>query len=109
MSNLVEIKKLCHTYKLVLLGSSSVGKSSIAIRAVNGSFNETNEPTIGAAFFTKTIDTGDNVVKFEIWDTAGQERYLSLAPLYYRGANVIFIVYDSTNYESFKKCKFYKY
>ena len=72
-------------FKLVLLGESAVGKSSMALRFVNGRFSEFQENTIGAAYLTKTVFIDDDAVKFEIWDTAGQERYHSLAPMYYRG------------------------
>ena len=47
-----------------------------------------------AAFLTQTVVVDDTTVKFEIWDTAGQERYHSLAPMYYRGAQVAIVVYD---------------
>lgn len=61
-------------FKLVLLGESAVGKSSLVLRFVKGQFHEYQESTIGAAFLTQTICIEDTVVKFEIWDTAGQER-----------------------------------
>lgn len=93
--------------KLVLLGESAVGKSSIALQFVKSQFNEYQETTIGAAFLTQTIACGDppKSVKFEIWDTAGQERYHSLAPMYYRGAQAAIIVYDITNMDSFKRAQ----
>ena len=71
-------------FKLVLLGESAVGKSSLVLRFVKGQFHEFQESTIGAAFLTQTLCLDDTTVKFEIWDTAGQERYHSLAPMYYR-------------------------
>lgn len=92
-------------YKVVFLGESSVGKSSIVIRFVRNEFLEVQEPTIGAAFFTKSIMLDKGNIKMEIWDTAGQERYRSLAPMYYRGAKVAFVVYDITNKDSFLKAK----
>ena len=73
-------------FKLVLLGDSAVGKSSLVLRFVRGQFFEYQESTIGAAFLTQTVALNDTTVKFEIWDTAGQERFASLAPMYYRGA-----------------------
>lgn len=76
--------KICQ-FKLVLLGESAVGKSSLVLRFVKGQFHEYQESTIGAAFLTQTVCLDDTTVKFEIWDTAGQERYHSLAPMYYRG------------------------
>jgi len=97
-------------FKLVLLGDSAVGKSSLVLRFVRGQFSEYQESTIGgktlsyffqlifvAAFLTQTVALNDITVKFEIWDTAGQERYHSLAPMYYRGAAAAIVVYDITN------------
>jgi len=92
-------------FKLVLLGDTSVGKSSIVIRFVKGQFSEFQESTIGAAFLTQTVPLNDCTVKFEIWDTAGQERYHSLAPMYYRGAAAAVIVYDITSQETFSRAK----
>lgn len=65
--------KICQ-FKLVLLGESAVGKSSLVLRFVKGQFHEYQESTIGAAFLTQTVCIDDTTVKFEIWDTAGQER-----------------------------------
>ncbi|ODV68360.1 ras-domain-containing protein [Hyphopichia burtonii NRRL Y-1933] len=96
-------------YKLVLLGDSSVGKTSIVHRFVTNSFNQHTSNTIGAAFITKEFSSSLNSkkrLKFEIWDTAGQERYRSLTPMYYRNAKVALIVYDLNNFDdSFEKAK----
>eukprot|EP00762_Andalucia_godoyi_P006181 ANDGO_01709.mRNA.1 Ras-related protein Rab-5A len=94
-----------YTYKLVLLGESAVGKSSLVLRFVRGQFFEYQESTIGAAFLTQTVPLPEFTVKFEIWDTAGQERYHSLAPMYYRGASAAIVVYDITNAESFVRAR----
>ncbi|KAK6622846.1 Ras- protein Rab-5C [Polyplax serrata] len=94
-----------HQFKLVLLGESAVGKSSLVLRFVKGQFHEFQESTIGAAFMTQTICDDDLTVKFEIWDTAGQERYHSLAPMYYRGAQAAIVVYDIQNVDTFGKAK----
>jgi len=96
--------KICQ-FKLVLLGESAVGKSSLVLRFVKGQFHEYQESTIGAAFLTQTVCLDDTTVKFEIWDTAGQERYHSLAPMYYRGAQAAIVVYDITNVDTFGKAK----
>ncbi|KAI3630890.1 hypothetical protein MIR68_003798 [Amoeboaphelidium protococcarum] len=92
-------------FKLVLLGESAVGKSSLVLRFVKGQFHEYQESTIGAAFLTQTVMLDDVTVKFEIWDTAGQERYHSLAPMYYRGAQAAVVVYDLTNADTFTRAK----
>ncbi|KAK4982589.1 GTP-binding protein of the rab/ypt [Elasticomyces elasticus] len=93
-------------FKLVLLGESAVGKSSLVLRFVKDQFDDYRESTIGAAFLTQTIALDDTTtVKFEIWDTAGQERYKSLAPMYYRNANCAVVVYDITQAASLDKAK----
>jgi len=93
-------------FKLVLLGESAVGKSSLVLRFVKDQFDDYRESTIGAAFLTQTISLDDTTtVKFEIWDTAGQERYKSLAPMYYRNANCAVVVYDITQAASLDKAK----
>jgi len=92
-------------FKLVLLGESAVGKSSLVLRFVKGQFTEYQESTIGAAFLTQTVFLNDTCLKFEIWDTAGQERYHSLAPMYYRGAHAAIVVYDITNRDSFERAQ----
>ena len=61
-------------FKMVLLGESAVGKSSLVLRFVKGQFHEYQESTIGAAFLTQTVNVDDTNVKLELWDTAGQER-----------------------------------
>mmetsp|Transcript_3031 Transcript_3031/g.4793 ORF Transcript_3031/g.4793 Transcript_3031/m.4793 type:complete len:194 (+) Transcript_3031:653-1234(+) len=94
-----------HHFKLVLLGDTAVGKSCLVVRFVRDEFFEFQEPTIGAAFLTQTVQLDDSTVKFEIWDTAGQERYRSLAPMYYRGAAAAIVVYDITNPDSFAGAK----
>ena len=98
------LNKICQ-FKVVLLGESAVGKSSLVLRFVKRQFSEFHETTIGAAFLTQTVQVDDTTVKFEIWDTAGQERYHSLAPMYYRGAQAALIVYDITAKDSFLKAQ----
>ncbi|KAK0554618.1 GTP-binding protein of the rab/ypt [Tilletia horrida] len=86
-----------YQFKLVLLGESAVGKSSLVLRYVKDQFDDYRESTIGAAFLTQTLSLDpQTTIKFEIWDTAGQERYKSLAPMYYRNANCAVVVYDIT-------------
>ncbi|KAG2205694.1 ras family-domain-containing protein [Mucor mucedo] len=91
--------------KLVLLGESAVGKSSLVLRFVNRDYVENREPTIGAAFLTQKCATDDRTIKFEIWDTAGQERFHSLAPMYYRNSQAAIVVYDITKATTLDKAK----
>ena len=97
--------KPSYTHKLVFLGESSVGKSSIVTRHIRNTFTDDQCSTIGASFFTSRIKLDDCTIRFDIWDTAGQERYHSLAPLYYRNASVIFVVFDVTCNSSFAQAK----
>ncbi len=63
-------------FKMVLLGESAVGKSSLALRFAKGQYHDNAESTIGAAFITHTLQIDqERSVKIELWDTAGQERY----------------------------------
>ena len=92
-------------FKLVLLGESGVGKSSLAVRFAKGRFHEHHELTVGTAFLTKTLNLRDAAFKLEIWDTAGQEQYRSVAPMYYRKAKAAIIVYDITKRATFEHAK----
>lgn len=94
-----------HSFKMVILGESGVGKSSIAQRYVNGEFTGLNQPTLGALFLTKRIIQKDRIVKLEIWDTAGQERFHSLTHLYYKNASAAIVVFDITNKASFDRAQ----
>ncbi|KAJ3433925.1 ras-related protein rab-5c [Anaeramoeba flamelloides] len=91
--------------KIVFLGGSSVGKSSILLRFTNNQFQEGQEPNVGASFLTKELSIENLKYKLQIWDTAGQERYSSMAPMYYRSASGAIIVYDITDSESFITAK----
>ena len=95
-------------YKLVILGESSVGKTSLSIRFFSPEFHDHVHSTIGAVFQVKDITLEDGrSIRFEIWDTAGQERYRSVAPLYYRGASIAMVVYDITCISSFQNAKYW--
>uniref|UniRef100_UPI0037E8B771 ras-related protein Rab-17-like n=1 Tax=Semicossyphus pulcher TaxID=241346 RepID=UPI0037E8B771 len=86
--------------KMVLLGSSGVGKSSLAQRFAKNEFRNTS-PTVGCAYLTRLVHLTDVSLRFEIWDTAGQEKYHSVTPLYYRGAHAALLVYDISKMETF--------
>lgn len=71
--------------KIVLIGNSGVGKTSIAQRYLEGKFDPKNTNTVGASYFQKNIAFKDgSQLCLHIWDTAGGEKFQSLAPLYYR-------------------------
>ncbi|TMS06220.1 Ras-related protein Rab-17 [Larimichthys crocea] len=86
--------------KLVLLGSSGVGKSSLALRFSKDEFRRTS-PTVGCAYLTRVVHLSNVTLRLEIWDTAGQEKYHSVTPLYYRGAHAALLVYDISKRETF--------
>lgn len=91
--------------KVVLLGSSGVGKSSLMFRYVTQGWEEGIQSTLGAAFMDKQVIYNKRTLKYQIWDTAGQEKYAPLAQMYYRDCQVAILVYDCTNRESFNNLK----
>ncbi|CDW77976.1 rab small monomeric gtpase [Stylonychia lemnae] len=88
--------------KLVIIGDSGVGKTSLIQMFEHNKFNQAFKPTIGADFSNKEITLDDRVVTLQIWDTAGQERFQSLGSAFYRGADCCVLVYDVTNNMSFE-------
>ena len=88
-------------FKIILIGCSSVGKSSILQRYIQKIFNNSYSCTIGVDFFMKSIDVGDKSIKLQLWDTAGTEKFRSITTGYYRGANAAFVVFDLTSKPSF--------
>eukprot|EP00942_MAST-04A_sp_MAST-4A-sp1_P000550 g550.t1 len=91
------------TVKILLIGESSVGKSSLLIRFAEDSFSPELLSTVGIDYKIKTLEIKDKRVKMEIWDTAGQERFRTITTAYYRGATGIMLVYDVTSEKSFKQ------
>ena len=87
--------------KLLLIGNSSVGKSSLLFRFVENVWDDSFVPTIGVDFKLKTLEVNGKKVKLQIWDTAGQERFKNITASYYRGGNGVLVVYDITERESF--------
>ena len=91
-----------YLFKLLLIGNSSVGKSSLLFRFVENVWDDSFVPTIGVDFKLKTLEVNGKIVKLQIWDTAGQERFKNITASYYRGGNGVLVVYDITDRDSFE-------
>lgn len=92
--------------KLIIIGDTSVGKTSLVVRYTDGGFEpKTYLSTVGVDFKTKVIEIDGRSIKVQIWDTAGQERFKNITRAYYRGANGIILVYDVTSRETFDSVK----
>ena len=89
-------------FKVLLLGNSDVGKSSLLLRYVDSVWNDAFVPTIGVDFKVKTLTINEKKVKMQIWDTAGQERFRTVVSTYFRVAHGILLIYDVINRDSFK-------
>lgn len=85
-----------YTYKVMLLGDASVGKTSLTLRYISGFFLEDLKLTIGVDFYSKTTDFNGKKVKLQIWDFGGEERFRFLLSQYCKGANGAFFLYDIT-------------
>lgn len=94
-----------YLFKLLLVGDSGTGKSSILLRFVDNVYSEQYISTIGVDFKIKTLHLDSKIYKLQIWDTAGQERFKAITSSYYRGSHGIVIVYDITDQESFNNIK----
>ena len=97
--------------KVVLLGESGVGKTSIISQFTTNKFNPRCPTSVSAQFISKTVDFPElgQSIKFDIWDTIGQEKYRSLAKIFYKDAKVIILVYDITTEFSFNGLKEFWY
>jgi len=91
-----------YIFKILLVGNSAVGKSSLLMRFAEDLFSESFLPTIGVDFKIRTVEAAGSKVKLQMWDTAGQERFKSILNSYYKGAHGILLVFDITDKQSFK-------
>ena len=100
-----------NSYKVVLVGESGVGKTSITTYFMTNSFDDKLLATTAASFAQKSITIQEigKSLQFNIWDTAGQEIYRSLAKLFYTDTKAAILVYDITNKKSFEEIKKYWY
>eukprot|EP01065_Artemidia_motanka_P024278 TRINITY_DN2891_c3_g1_i1.p1 TRINITY_DN2891_c3_g1~~TRINITY_DN2891_c3_g1_i1.p1 ORF type:complete len:215 (+),score=27.31 TRINITY_DN2891_c3_g1_i1:96-740(+) len=92
-----------YMYKLVLLGDSGVGKSNLLKRFTQDEFEVHSKSTVGVEFAYRSVAVSGVQVRAQVWDTAGQERFRAVAPMYYRGAKGVVLVYDVTKRESFAR------
>ncbi|XP_005310208.1 ras-related protein Rab-3D [Trachemys scripta elegans] len=90
-----------YMFKLLIIGNSSVGKTSFLFRYADDSFTSAFVSTVGIDFKVKTVYRNEKRVKLQIWDTAGQERYRTITTAYYRGAMGFLLMYDIANQDSF--------
>lgn len=94
--------------KVIVLGDSGVGKTSILNRFVKQEFSQSYRATVGADFLFKEFNVDGKAVSLQLWDTAGQERFQSLGNAFYRGTDCCLLVFDITNAESFENISSWK-
>jgi Ras-related protein Rab-7A len=93
--------------KLVVVGDSNVGKTSVIQQFVNKRFTSDFKSTIGSDFASKQVSVDGQTINLQIWDTAGQERYRSLSTSYFKGCEAAFVVFDVTKEASFDHVSFW--
>ena len=92
-------------FKILLIGDSGVGKTSVIMRYTKNLFNEDYLNSIGVDFKSKDLYIEEKKIKLQIWDTAGQERFRTITSSYYRGAHAIAVVFDLTKRQSYDHVK----
>ena len=93
------------TLKILILGDTAVGKTSLSLKYVDGFFPENYISTIGVEYKIKLVELNGTKIILKIWDTCGQERYKSLARTFLKDADGILFVYDISNKQSFEHIK----
>ena len=93
--------------KLIILGESNVGKSSIIECFIKEKFNQNIRATVGLTYVSKEFNIDGTKIKYEIWDTVGQERFRGISKNYYNSAKIGLLVYDITSMNSFMEIKNY--
>ena len=94
-------------YKIMVLGESKVGKTSLIKRYTKDQFGGVYLTTVGMDFQDKIIEIEDKKVRLQVWDTAGQERFRNVTKSYFQSSHGLLVVYDITDKESFDKIKFW--
>lgn len=93
--------------KIILIGASGVGKTTISNWALTGSFNDNFMPTVGGNYISKEIKIESTTIKLQIWDTAGDEKYRSLIPMFYRDAKGAVLVYSICEKKTFQDISYF--
>ena len=93
------------SFKIILIGDSSVGKTSLLLRYCDGTFDADSISTIGIDRKCKYLKRDDKYIELNIWDTAGQERFKSIAKNSFKGADGILLIYDLTNKKTYSSVK----
>lgn len=91
--------------KVVVIGDSGVGKTSLVDRYIHDTFDDNVNATPGASFSTRKVELGGYRIKMQIWDTAGQERFKALTAMYYRECDAVLLVCSVVNKDSLKSIK----
>ena len=105
--SMVDLKIKTIILKVVLIGETAVGKSSIINRFIKNQFYNNFTPTMSGTCVTKEIfyEQYNKILKYEIWDTAGQEKYRSLTRLFYKDASIVILVFDITRKDTFEEIR----
>jgi len=99
-----------YIFKIIIVGNSTVGKSSLLNRYIDNNFNDTYSTTIGVEFGVKYVTLNDNTpIKLQIWDTAGQESFRSITRSFYRASAGVILMYSIDNKNSFENLKTWLY
>ena len=93
--------KISNTFKIILVGESNVGKTSIISRYTKDEFRINNLSTIATSVSDKIINLNDKNIKLQIWDTAGQEKYRAISEIFFKNSDAVIFVYDITSKISF--------
>ena len=102
-----EMVKYDLSFKIIIIGDSGVGKSSLTLRATKNQFQEYYNATVGFEFFSLNLKMEDSIIKLQMWDTCGQEIYRSLISSFYKNSSLAMIMYSIDNEESFRNLDYW--
>ena len=93
--------------KVILLGDTGVGKTSIINRYINNKFDPDNDSTLSSSFSTKEVIKNDVLYRLNLWDTIGQEKYNAITNILIKGSNIVILVYSVDSFSSFENIDFW--